>query len=197
MPRGCRSTRREATRGTSSFTPFCSTRRTHFSVLVLVSPLFSCWKSDDFLRIVYFSARSAVVYQNVRQILSQPSKSSTLFAIQQSICKLFNYTLRLSKTTRKGWPPRRKRVMAKGLLKTWLSLMRLQVAHYTLNTIHTIHTLLPPIHTIHTIHTGLQLIISSIGPVPKIKAGTGSDMHDIIAVCKGFLKQGHVQLQVC
>jgi hypothetical protein len=41
---------------------------------------------------------------------------------------------------------------------------------------------------------GLQMVIDAIGAVPKIKAGT--DVHDIVGVCKGFLRQGHVQLQV-
>ena len=39
---------------------------------------------------------------------------------------------------------------------------------------------------------GLQLVIDAIGPVPKIKAG--SDAHDIVQICKGFLRQGHVQV---
>ena len=34
--------------------------------------------------------------------------------------------------------------------------------------------------------------IDFIGPVPKIKPG--SDVHDIVQVCKGFLRQGHVQV---
>lgn len=32
------------------------------------------------------------------------------------------------------------------------------------------------------------------GPNPKIKSGT--EVFDILAVCKGFLRQGHVQVQV-
>ena len=39
---------------------------------------------------------------------------------------------------------------------------------------------------------GLQIAIDAIGPTPKIKAG--SDVHDIVNVCKGFLRQGHVQV---
>lgn len=41
---------------------------------------------------------------------------------------------------------------------------------------------------------GLQLVIDAIGPVPKIKQG--NDVHDVIQVIKGFLRQGHLQLQV-
>ena len=41
---------------------------------------------------------------------------------------------------------------------------------------------------------GLQIVIDAIGPVPKIKAG--NDVHDLVAVIKGFLRQGHLQLQV-
>ena len=41
---------------------------------------------------------------------------------------------------------------------------------------------------------GLQLVIDAIGPVPKIKAGT--DVHDLVTVLKGFLRQGHLQVQV-
>jgi cytoskeleton-associated protein 5 len=40
----------------------------------------------------------------------------------------------------------------------------------------------------------LQLVIDAIGPTPKLKAGT--DVGDIIGECKGFLRQGHIQLQV-
>ena len=35
---------------------------------------------------------------------------------------------------------------------------------------------------------GLQLVVDFIGPVPKIKSG--SDVHDIVAHCKTFLRQG-------
>ena len=35
-------------------------------------------------------------------------------------------------------------------------------------------------------------MIDFIGPTPKIKPG--SDVHDIVQVCKGFLRQGHVQV---
>jgi hypothetical protein len=38
---------------------------------------------------------------------------------------------------------------------------------------------------------GLQCVIDAIGPVPKIKAGT--DVHDVVAVCKGFLRQVIIQ----
>ncbi len=41
---------------------------------------------------------------------------------------------------------------------------------------------------------GLQIVIDILGPTPKVKPGT--DVGDIISVCKGFLRQGHVQLQV-
>jgi len=41
---------------------------------------------------------------------------------------------------------------------------------------------------------GLQLVIDAIGPAPKIKSGC--DVHDVVAACKGFLRQGHVQVQV-
>lgn len=41
---------------------------------------------------------------------------------------------------------------------------------------------------------GLQLVLDAIGPVPKIQRG--ADVQDIVATCKGFLRQGHVQLQV-
>mmetsp|Transcript_14415 Transcript_14415/g.21637 ORF Transcript_14415/g.21637 Transcript_14415/m.21637 type:complete len:2162 (-) Transcript_14415:214-6699(-) len=41
---------------------------------------------------------------------------------------------------------------------------------------------------------GMQLVIDAIGPTPKLKAKT--DIHDILDLCKGFLRQGHVQLQV-
>jgi ribosomal protein L1 len=34
---------------------------------------------------------------------------------------------------------------------------------------------------------GLQLVIDILGPTPKIKSGT--DVHDIVAVCNGFLRQ--------
>lgn len=40
----------------------------------------------------------------------------------------------------------------------------------------------------------LQLVIDAIGPTPKIKSGC--DVSDIIGVIRGFLRQGHVQLQV-
>ena len=33
---------------------------------------------------------------------------------------------------------------------------------------------------------GLQIVIDSVGPTPKIKPG--SDLHDIVGVCKGFLR---------
>lgn len=41
---------------------------------------------------------------------------------------------------------------------------------------------------------GLQIVIDAIGPVPKIKAN--NDVHDLVGVLKGFLRQGHLQLQV-
>lgn len=40
----------------------------------------------------------------------------------------------------------------------------------------------------------LTLVIDILGPTPKIKPGC--DVGDVVAVCKGFLRQGHVQLQV-
>ena len=40
----------------------------------------------------------------------------------------------------------------------------------------------------------LTFIIDILGPTPKIK--TGCDVNDIVTVCKGFLKQGHLQLQI-
>ena len=40
----------------------------------------------------------------------------------------------------------------------------------------------------------LQFVIDIIGPVPKIKAG--SDVHEIISSCKGFLREGHLQVQL-
>lgn len=39
----------------------------------------------------------------------------------------------------------------------------------------------------------LQLIIDILGTTPKIKAG--SDVHEIVSVIKGFLRQGHLNLQ--
>jgi cytoskeleton-associated protein 5 len=41
---------------------------------------------------------------------------------------------------------------------------------------------------------GLQIVIDAIGPVPKIKAG--NDVHDVVSIIKGFLRQGHLQLQI-
>lgn len=40
----------------------------------------------------------------------------------------------------------------------------------------------------------LQLVIDALGPNPKIKPGC--DVSDTVTTCKGFIKQGHVQLQV-
>ena len=40
----------------------------------------------------------------------------------------------------------------------------------------------------------LQFVVDILGPTPKIKPG--SDVHDIVTACKGFLRQGHVILQV-
>lgn len=40
----------------------------------------------------------------------------------------------------------------------------------------------------------LTIVIDILGPTPKIKPGC--DVGDVIAACKGFLRQGHVQLQV-
>lgn len=41
---------------------------------------------------------------------------------------------------------------------------------------------------------GLQIVIDAIGSVPKIKSD--NDVHEIIGILKGFLRQGHLQLQV-
>lgn len=40
----------------------------------------------------------------------------------------------------------------------------------------------------------LQLVIDGLGPTPKIKSGC--DVHDIVAACKGFLRQPGSHLQV-
>jgi hypothetical protein len=40
----------------------------------------------------------------------------------------------------------------------------------------------------------LQIVVDILGPNPKLKAG--GDVSDIISAIKGFLRQGHVQLQV-
>jgi hypothetical protein len=41
---------------------------------------------------------------------------------------------------------------------------------------------------------GLQLVIDAIGPVPKVKPST--EVADLVAVLKGFLRAGHLQVQV-
>lgn len=41
---------------------------------------------------------------------------------------------------------------------------------------------------------GLQLVIDAIGPVPKIRPDC--DVQDILSATKGFLRQGHLQVQV-
>lgn len=40
---------------------------------------------------------------------------------------------------------------------------------------------------------GLQLVVDILGPTPKVKPGT--DVGDLMGVIRGFLRQGHVQLQ--
>lgn len=40
----------------------------------------------------------------------------------------------------------------------------------------------------------LQFVIDALGPTPKMKSGC--DVHDILSAIKGFLRHGHVQLQV-
>lgn len=41
---------------------------------------------------------------------------------------------------------------------------------------------------------GLQIVIDALGPAPKIKSGC--DVSDVLSACKGFLRAGHVQVQV-
>lgn len=40
---------------------------------------------------------------------------------------------------------------------------------------------------------GLQIVVDILGPTPKIKSGT--DVSDLLGAIRGFLRQGHVQLQ--
>ena len=39
----------------------------------------------------------------------------------------------------------------------------------------------------------MQIVVDALGPTPKVKPG--SDVHDVLAAVKSFLRQGHIQVQ--